>query len=209
LGTVGTCIPGGELKIAPDGEIIYRGPNVMKGYWRNEQATRDMIDEEGWLHTGDIGIVDEEGYLKITDRKKDLLVLHNGKKVAPQPIESNIKQSPFIDEIVLIGDRQSIVTALVIPNKSRLGEWAKSQNLTFDTEDALLHLPEVRKKIKQEIDGQSAALADFEKVKRFTILNATFSIDSGELTPTLKVKRKVVVQKYAREIAAMAGESEG
>jgi long-chain acyl-CoA synthetase len=207
LGTVGIVLPGGTLKIAEDGEILYRGPNVMKGYWQNEQATRDMIDADGWLHTGDIGVLDEEGYLKITDRKKDLLVLHTGKKVAPLPIESAIKVSPFINEIVLIGDKQSVVTALVLPEKRKLTEWAKEQNLTFADEAALLALPEVKKKLKQEIDAQSGGLADFEKVKRFTIIGDTFSVDSGELTPTLKVKRKVVAQKYAREIAAMNGEA--
>lgn len=207
LGTVGTCIPGGELAIASDGEIIYRGPNVMKGYWQNEQATRDMIDGEGWLHTGDVGVIDEEGYLKITDRKKDILVLVNGKKVAPQPIESTLKQSPFINEIVLIGDKQSVVTALVIPNKSKLTDWAKEQNLTFADEAALLALPEAKKKIQQEIAANSKGLADFEKVKRFTLLNTTFSVESGEMTPTLKVKRKVVAQNYAKEIAAMGGEA--
>jgi long-chain acyl-CoA synthetase len=207
LGTVGIAVPGGDLKIAPDGEIIYRGPNVMKGYWNNEQATRDMIDGEGWLHTGDIGVLDEEGYLKITDRKKDIIVLVNGKKVAPQPIESTLKQSPFITEIVLIGDKQNVITALVVPDKKRLGEWAKEQGLAFADEDALLALPEAKKKIKQEIDSQSGGLADFEKIKRFTLLANNFSVDSGELTPTLKVKRKIVLQNYAREVAAMSGEA--
>lgn len=207
LGTVGIVLPGGTLKIAEDGEILYQGPNVMKGYWQNEQATRDMIDADGWLHTGDIGVLDDEGYLKITDRKKDLLVLHTGKKVAPLPIESAIKVSPFINEIVLIGDKQSVVTALVLPEKRKLTEWAKEQNLAFADEAALLALPEVKKKLKQEIDAQSGGLADFEKVKRFTIIGDTFSVDSGELTPTLKVKRKIVAQKYAREIAAMNGEA--
>ncbi|GAB4462707.1 MAG: AMP-dependent synthetase/ligase [Armatimonadaceae bacterium] len=207
LGTVGICIPEGELKIAEDGEICFRGPNVMTGYWNNEQATRDMIDADGWLHTGDVGIIDDEGYLKITDRKKDILVLVNGKKVAPQPIESAIKQSAFIDEAVLIGDKQNVVTALIIPNKSRMEEWGKEQNLMNGDLDALYARPEARKKIRQEIDAQSKHLADFEKVKRFTLLNTTFTPDSGELTPTLKVKRKVVSERYAREIAAMSGES--
>jgi long-chain acyl-CoA synthetase len=206
LGTVGTVVPGGELKIAPDGEILYRGPNIMKGYWKNDTATGEMIDGEGWLHTGDVGVIDDEGYLKITDRKKDILVLANGKNVAPQPIEAKIKQSPFITEIVLIGDKQSVITALVVPNKSKLGDWAKSQNLAFADDDALLALPDVRKKIKQEIDAQSKDLADFEKIKKFALLNATFSVDTGEMTPTLKVKRKVVLQKYAREVASLRGE---
>jgi len=200
-------MPGGELKIAADGEICYRGPNVMPGYWKNQQATDEMIDKDGWLHTGDVGELDDEGYLKITDRKKDILVLVNGKKVAPQPIESALKQSPLIDEVVLIGDKQNVVTALVIPNKSRLTEWAKSQNLTFADEEALLALPETKKKIRQELDAHSKHLADFEKIKRFTLLNTVFSADSGELTPTLKVKRKVVAQKYAKEISAMSGEA--
>jgi long-chain acyl-CoA synthetase len=207
LGTVGTVLPGGEVKIAGDGEILFKGPNVMPGYWKNEEATRDMIDADGWLHTGDVGIVDDEGYLKITDRKKDILVLVNGKKVAPQPIESELKQSPFINEAVLIGDKQNVVTALVLPAMGKLTEWAKEQSLTYADNDALLALPEVKKKIKQEIDAHSKHLADFEKIKKFTLLNATFSVDTGEMTPTLKVKRKVVAQKYAREIAAMGGEA--
>ena len=145
-GTVGTVAPGGEFQIAPDGEILYRGPNVMKGYWDNEEATREVIDADGWLHTGDVGELDSDGFLKITDRKKDILVLANGKNVAPQPIEQAVKRSAFVSEIVLIGDKQSIITALVLPNKTKLGEWAKSENLTFDNDEALLGLPEVRKK---------------------------------------------------------------
>ena len=198
-------VPGSELKIAEDGEILYRGPNIMKGYWGNETATREVIDSEGWLHTGDIGVIDLDGYLKITDRKKDIIVLANGKNVAPQPIEQLVKQSPFISEIVLIGDKQNIITALVLPNKPKLAEWAKEQGIEAADEDALIALPDVRKKIKQEIDSRSTALADFERIKKFTLLNATFSVDSGEMTPTLKIKRKVVAQKYAKEIAEMRG----
>jgi long-chain acyl-CoA synthetase len=210
IGTVGIAIPGGEIKIAEDGEILYRGANVMKGYWKNETATAEMIGDDGWLHTGDIGILDDEGYLKITDRKKDIIVLANGKNVAPQPIEADLKQSPFISEIVLIGDKQSIITALILPNKEKLKEWAKSQNLSIPaTDEELMVMSEIRKKIKQEIDAHSGGLADFEKVKRFTLLPVTFSVDSGEMTPTLKIKRKVVMQKFAREIAEMRGDGAG
>jgi len=208
IGTVGICLPDGEVKIASDGEILYRGVNVMKGYWKNDTATAEMIDADGWLHTGDIGLLDEEGYLKITDRKKDIIVLANGKNVAPQPIEQSLKNSPFISEIVLIGDKQNIVTALVVPNKEKLKDWAKGENITFASDDELLALPETRKKIKAEIDANSSRLADFERVKKFTLLNTTFSVDGGEMTPTLKIKRKVVLQKYAREVAAMRGEGE-
>ena len=207
IGTVGRVIANGEFNIAADGEILYRGPNVMKGYWKNDAATAEVIDADGWLHTGDIGVLDSDGYLKITDRKKDIIVLANGKNVAPQPIEGEIKKSAFISEIVLIGDKQNVVTALVLPNKAKLTEWAKASNLTFDSEEALLKLPEARKKIRQEIDAQSGALADYEKVKKFTLLPVTFSVESGELTPTLKIKRKVVLQKYAVEVAEMRGDS--
>lgn len=205
IGTVGTCVPGGEIKIAPDGEICYRGANVMKGYWGNDTATREMIDAEGWLHTGDIGALDSEGYLKITDRKKDIIVLANGKNVAPQPIEAALKQSPLISEIVLIGDKQSVVTALVIPNKEKLKAWAESAGLSFATDDELYQSAETKKKLKAEIDAQSGALAEFERVKKFAVLNTQFTVDSGELTPSLKVKRKVVLQKYATQVAEMRG----
>ena len=193
LGTVGQVINEGEVKIAPDGEICYRGPNVMKGYWNNEQATRDMIDDEGWLHTGDIGELSTDGYLKITDRKKDIIVLANGKNVSPVPIETKIKNSPFITEVVLIGDKQNSITALVVPNLDKLRE-------------AGIPEAEHKKKIKSEIDAQSTALADFEKIKKFTLINAVFSIDTGELTPTLKVKRKVILQKWAKEVAELRGD---
>ncbi len=209
VGTVGIAFPGVEVKIAETGEICARGANVMRGYWKNDEATREMIDADGWLHTGDVGTIDSDGFLKITDRIKDIIVLATGKKVAPQPIESALKQSQFINEIVLIGDKQSVVTALVLPNKEKLRTWAKdeggvAENVAAD-DDLLMQSPEARKKIKSEIDAQSKHLADFEKVKRFTLLAATFGVDSGEMTPTLKIKRKVVLQKYAREVAAMSG----
>jgi long-chain acyl-CoA synthetase len=208
FGTVGKVAPGVEVKIAPDGEICCRGDLVMKGYWNNPEATKAMIDEENWLHTGDIGVLDADGYLKITDRKKDIIVLANGKNVAPQPIEGVLKRSPFISEIVLIGEKQSVVTALVIPNMDKIGDWAKSENLEIDVKDkeVLINHPKVKDKIKAEIAANSTGLADFEKIKKFTLLNAGFSIESGELTPTLKIKRKVIMQKYEKEIAAMRGD---
>jgi long-chain acyl-CoA synthetase len=207
LGSVGQALPGVEVKIAPDGEILVRGAIVMKGYWDNPVATAEMIDGEGWLHTGDIGVLDANGFLTITDRKKDILVLANGKNVAPQPIESALKASPFLNEVVLIGDKQNVITALVVPNLERLRDWATKEGLRFDGNAELIALAEVKKKIKQEIDAQSGRLADFEKVKKFTLLATPFSVESGELTPTLKIKRKVVAQKYAREIAEMRGDA--
>ena len=207
IGTVGICLPHCEIKIAADGEILFKGPNIMRGYWKNDAATAEMIDTDGWLHTGDIGEFDDEGYVKITDRKKDIIVLANGKNVAPQPIEQVLKTSPFITEIVLIGDKQNIVTALVVPNRDKLKEWATGEGLTFATDGELLSAPQVVKKVKSEIDGLSKErFADHERVKKFALLNATFSVDGGEMTPTLKVKRKAVLQKYAKEVAAMRGD---
>ncbi|MGC4047493.1 MAG: AMP-dependent synthetase/ligase [Armatimonas sp.] len=206
IGTVGPCVPGGEIKIAPDGEICYRGDNVMKGYWGNDTATKEMIDADGWLHTGDIGVLGADGYLKITDRKKDIIVLANGKNVAPQPIEAKLKQSPFISEIVLIGDKQSVVTALVIPNKEKLKAWSEGEGRTYASDDELCQAPETKKKLKAEIDAQSGALAEFERVKKFAVLNTQFTVDSGDLTPSLKVKRKVVLQKFAAQVAELRGD---
>ena len=206
IGTVGRALPTVELKIADDGEILARGPMVMKGYWDNPDATAETI-KNGWLHTGDIGKLDADGYLTITDRKKDILVLANGKNVAPQPIESALKASPFLSEVVLIGDRQNTVTALVVPAFERLRDWATKEGLTFEGNAGLAALPEAKKKIKQELDAHSTHLADFEKIKRFTLLPTTFSVEAGELTPTLKIKRKVIAQKFAREIAEMRGDS--
>ena len=205
VGTVGTVIEGGEILIAADGEICYRGENVMKGYFNNPIATGDMIDSNGWLHTGDIGTY-EGGYLKITDRKKDIIVLANGKNVSPSPIEAAIKESPYIQEIVLLGDKQNVCSALVIPNIDRCITWAGEQGVTLADGDALIASPEVKKLIKSEIDKYSNWLADFEKIRRFTLLSTTFSIDGGELTPTMKVKRRVINQKFAAEISALFGD---
>ncbi|MBC8141781.1 MAG: AMP-binding protein, partial [Armatimonadetes bacterium] len=208
IGTVGIVLPRAEVRIAGDGEILFKGANIMRGYWKNDTATAEVIDAEGWLHTGDIGVLDDEGYLKITDRKKDIIVLANGKNVAPQPIEQILKQSPFISEIVLIGDKQNVVTALIVPNRDKLKEWATGEGLSFTTDDELLSLPQTVKKIKGEIDTHKDRFADYERVKKFALLNATFSVDGGELTPTLKIKRKVVLAKYAKEVAAMRGDSD-
>ena len=168
----------------------------MRGYWHLPEATAEAIDADGWFHSGDIGEIDGDGYVKITDRKKDILVLANGKKVAPQPIETLLKHSPYISEIVLLGDKSETVKALVVPNFDALKTWAKEQGQEKPTNESLVADPAVRKLIKGDIDARSKDLADFEKVKRFALIDHTFSIEAGELTPTLKVKRKVVAEKY-------------
>lgn len=204
VGTVGIPLEGLEVRIAEDGEILARGPSRMRGYFGKLEATGEAIDTEGWFHTGDVGEFTPRGFLKITDRKKDILVLANGKKVAPQPIEAHLKESPYIAELVLLGDRQATLAAIVVPAFDKLKQWAKEQE--FDAHDmaALLRRAETKKLFKSEIDRLSDRLADFEKIKQFRLVEHPFSIESGELTPTLKVKRKFIVQKYAELIAEMA-----
>jgi long-chain acyl-CoA synthetase len=198
VGTVGKAGFGAEVKTAEDGELLVRGPHVMQGYWNLPEATAEVIDSEGWFHTGDIGEIDSEGYIKITDRKKDILVLGNGKKVAPQPIEVNIKRNPYIAEVVLIADQTGNVSALVVPQYDKLKQWAKEQGKEDVSSAALATDPAAKKFIKSQIEKSSGELADFEKVKRVALLEKPLSVEEGELTPTLKVRRRVVTEKYGK-----------
>ena len=196
VGTVGPRMFNVQVKTAPDGELLVKGPTVMRGYWNNPEATAEVIDADGWFHSGDIGEIDAQGYVKITDRKKDILVLANGKKVAPQPIETALKRSPLLTEVVLLGDNAGTVGALVVPNFDALKTWAKEQGKDLKTNEALIADPAARKFVKSEIDNLSKDLADFEKIKRIALIDHAFSQEGGELTPTLKVKRRVVAEKY-------------
>jgi len=203
FGTVGRPIPGVEVRIAEDGEILVRGPNVMLGYYNKPAETAEVIDPDGWFHTGDLGSIDADGFLRITGRKKDIIVLANGKNVAPVPIEEQLKTSPYIAEAVLFGDEQDVITALIVPNFEQTREWAKMQGLLVQSDAELVALPEVKQLMKQEIDRLTTHLAEFEKVRRFTLLDHPFSIETGELTPTLKVRRHFIKQRYAKELEAM------
>ena len=196
LGTVGPPLPGVEVKIADDGEIVVRAPSVMKGYWNKKDETKAVLTNDGWFHTGDIGELDAQGVLKITDRKKDLLVLANGKKVAPQPIELQLQESKYIAQAVLLGDKMKAVTALIVPHFGHLREWAKAQNLNISRDEELAAHAEVNKLIRGEVEKQTGDLADFEKVRKFALLPELLTTEKGELTPTLKVKRNVVTEKY-------------
>jgi long-chain acyl-CoA synthetase len=196
FGTVGLPLKNVEVKIAADGEICARGPSIMVGYYNKPQETAEAIDANGWFHTGDVGEIDSDGFLKITDRKKDLLVLANGKKVAPQPIENALKASPYVSQIVLLGDKQSTVTALIVPTLERLKQFAEERGLKEIEEGNLLKRPEINRLFREEIDRLSGNLADFEKVHRFALLDHEFTIEGGEMTPTLKVKRRAVMEKY-------------
>ena len=196
VGTVGPPLYNVQVRTAADGELLVKGPTVMHGYWNNPVATAEAIDGDGWFHTGDIGMIDGSGSVKITDRKKDILVLANGKNVAPQPIETLLKHSPLISEIVLLGDKAGTVSALVVPNFDALKAWAKALGRQKVTSAELVADPAARKYVKTEIDTLSKDLADYEKIKRIALIDHAFSVDGGELTPTLKVKRKVVAEKY-------------
>jgi long-chain acyl-CoA synthetase len=205
LGTVGKPIPGIEVRIADDGEILVRGPNVMRGYWNAPQATAEAIDAEGWFHTGDIGTLDEDGFLHITDRKKEILVNAYGKNIAPAPIENLLKASPYIGHAVLIGDRRNYLTALLVPDFESLEAWAAKQGIGAAGGDrkALVAHPEARALYAAEVERVNEGLAHYEQIVRWALLPDDFSVETGELTPTQKVKRRVIDKKYAAEIEAL------
>ncbi len=203
FGTVGKPIPGVEIKVAGDGEILARGPNIMKGYYNNPKATEEVIDKDGWFHTGDVGMFDDEGYLVITDRKKHLFVSSGGKNIAPQPIENLLLQSKYIDQIVLVGDGRMFLTALVVPEFEVLKEYAKAAGVPFSNEIELTCHPQIRALYQNEIDALQKDLSHYERVRRFELLTQSLTVENGEITPTLKVKRKVVEQKYAQLIQKM------
>ena len=202
LGTVGRAIPGVELKIAQDGEILARGPNIMKGYYKLPEATRETINPEGWLLTGDIGELDSDGYLKITDRKKELLKTAGGKYIAPQPIEMVVKRNKFVANAMMYGDRRKFPLILIVPNFDNLERWAQERGLHYSARAELLQLPDVQAKVEREVMDMLRELAKFETPKKVLLLEDDFTIENGELTPTLKVKRREVEKRYKAQIDA-------
>jgi long-chain acyl-CoA synthetase len=209
MGTVGRPVPGVEVKIAGDGEILTRGPHVMQGYYHQPDATREVIDSAGWFHTGDIGLIDNDGFLKITDRKKDIIVTAGGKNIAPQPIENRVKTSKFIQNAVLLGDRRKFPIMLVVPNVEMLRIWAAEKNLPAMADTALVASKEAGDKIEREVKKTLRDLAQFEMPKKVVLIERDFSIESGELTPTLKVKRRVVEKNYVALIESVYAEPKG
>jgi long-chain acyl-CoA synthetase len=202
FGAVGKLIPAVEVKIAEDGEILTKGPNVMKGYYKKENETREAF-KGGWFHTGDIGHLDEEGFLVITDRKKDLIVTSGGKNVAPQPIENLLKLSPYVSNAVVLGDRRRFISALVVPNFDKLKEYATTNDIPFETNSDLTRSEQVLNFMEREIDRITPNLSSYEKVKKIALLDRDFEIEKGEMTPTLKVKRNIVEEKYKDIINAL------
>jgi len=208
FGTVGKPIPGVQVKIAPDGEILAKGPNIMRGYYNLPDATREAIDPEGWFHTGDIGEFDAEGYLKITDRKKDLIKTAGGKYIAPQPIENTVKLNKFVANAVVLGDQRKFPIILVAPNFDSLEPWAKERNLVYASRAELLALSDVQAKMEREVVGGLRDLAKFEMPKKVVLIERDFTIESGELTPTLKVKRRAVEKNYKQLIERVYAEAD-
>jgi long-chain acyl-CoA synthetase len=202
FGTVGKPIPGVEVKIAPDGEILTRGPHVMKGYYKKEAETREAFDGD-WFRTGDIGHFDEDGFLVITDRKKDIIVTAGGKNIAPQPIENILKTNPYIASAVVLGDRRRFICALIVPNFEKLEEYARAGHIIFAGRTDLVQNPQVVNFVKSEVDRATTNLAQYERIKRIALLDRDFEIGEGELTPSLKVRRNIVEQKYRDVIDAL------
>jgi long-chain acyl-CoA synthetase len=203
FGTVGRALPGIEIRIADDGEVMMKGPNVFREYWRNPEATADTM-QDGWLLTGDLGELDDEGFLKITGRKKDIIITAGGKNLTPANIENDLKQSPFISQAVMYGDRKPFPVALVTLDEEEIVPWAKEKGLPEDIGE-LAEQDEVREMVQQELDRANSNYAQVEQVKKFAILDHDLSIDSGELTPTLKVKRNVIYEKYSDLFESMYG----
>jgi long-chain acyl-CoA synthetase len=204
IGTVGKAIPGVEIKIASDGEILVRGPNIMQGYWRNPEATAEVIEKDGWFRTGDVGHLDADGYLTITDRKKDLIITSAGKNIAPSELERLLVSDIYIDQAVVYGDGRRFVSALIVPNFEQLR--AKAAELKCQIEsspDGFLRVPCLNEFFAQRIDAVMQEVSNPERVKRFLVLDRPFQLDADELTATLKVRRNHIIGKFEHQLAAL------
>jgi long-chain acyl-CoA synthetase len=202
FGTVGKPFAGVEVKIASDGEILARGPNIMQGYYKNKKETDEVL-HDGWLHTGDIGVFDADGFLMITDRKKHLFKTSTGKYIAPTPIENLFLSSKYIDQFVLIGDRRMFLSALIVPDFEAVKEYADSHKIKYDTVEELLGMKEITDLFDKDMSQLQKKLANYEKIRKFKLLTKPFTIETGEITPSMKIKRKVVEDQYAHLIEEM------
>ena len=207
IGTVGKAVPGTEVRIAPDGEICIRGPQVMKGYFNRPEATAEVIDEDGWFRTGDIGELDEDGFLRITDRKKDIIVTAGGKNIAPQPIENRLKLDPYIEQAVMVGDRRRFPSLLVVPDFEQLNQWAAGSGIDSSDPLALVHEARCQEFLGDRVRASLAGLASFETPKKTAFLATTFTIEDGTLTPTQKVRRRNVEERYGALIESLYDEA--
>ena len=204
IGTVGQPIPGCTIRIAPDGEVLVKGHMVFQGYWNNESATKEMIDEDGWLHTGDIGVLDDDGFLAITGRKKDLIITAAGKNVAPAVLEDRLRAHWLISQCLVVGDAKPYVAALVAGDPETFAQWkADNGKPQAATMAELRDDPALRAEIQAAIDDANKAVSQAEAIKKFAILDEDFTEAGGQLTPTLKVRRHVIMEQYAAQIAAL------
>ncbi len=208
IGTVGTVIQGVSVKIADDGEILCKGPNVMMGYFNRPDLTSEVIDENGWYHTGDIGILEEGRYLKITDRKKEIFKTSGGKYIAPQMIENKLKESRFIEQAIVIGENKKFASALIVPAFNFIREWAKQKSIDLEdgSNENIIAKPEVKKRIMKDIAEINKTLGHFETIKRIELIPREFTIDRGEITPKLSLKRKIIQETFKEKIDKIYGE---
>lgn len=207
LGTVGQCLPNVEVKLAADGELLVRGPSVFKGYWKMPEETAATF-EDGWFKTGDVAVLDEDGYLSITDRKKDLIKTSGGKFIAPQPIESSLKANLFVGEAALLGDRRRFPAVLIVPNFAILEEWAHSHGVKFTTHRQLVKSLQVQSLYEEIVEELNQNLAQFERLKRVLVIHAELSIEDGTLTPSMKLRRRHLEQLYKKEIDALYADAQ-
>jgi long-chain acyl-CoA synthetase len=207
IGTVGKPIDGVEVKIAADGEILTRGPHVMKGYYNKPDATREAIEPDGWFHTGDIGEL-RDGFLAITDRKKDIIVTAGGKNIAPQPLENKVKTNKYVAQAVMLGDKRKFPSMLIVPNFDQLEKWAMKRNIIWTDRAQLLRMPTIQAKMEKEVNKELAGAAHFEVPKKIGLLEHDFTIERGELTPTQKVKRRAIDKQYKTLIDSLYEDAE-
>ena len=206
FGSVGKLIPGVTCKIDTtdwpqekqqrEGEICFKGPNIFQGYWHNDKATKEAFDKDGWFHTGDVGYMDADGFLWITDRKKEIIVMSNGKKVPPQAIEGALKLQPHVAQACILGERRNYIAALLVPDWEALDKFALKNGIAAGDHEALVRDQRVVSLIESEVKSVNAELSPYEQVKKFWILGDDWSVESGELTPTLKLKRRVIGERF-------------
>jgi long-subunit acyl-CoA synthetase (AMP-forming) len=203
LGRAGYAIPGTELKVAEDGEILMRGPHVFKGYYKNEEATREALDAEGWIHSGDVGEIDAEGFVRVTDRKKELLITSGGKNIAPQHLEGRLKQIAAVSQAVAIGDRRPYVVALLALDPGRAAAEAEKAGSPARTPEDAARCPKFRAYVEKQVEDVNQSLARYEQIKKVALLAKELSVETGELTPTLKLKRRVILERHRAAIDAL------
>jgi long-chain acyl-CoA synthetase len=200
FGTVGALLTGNQMKIAADGEVLVKGPNVMLGYLNRPDKTAEVIDADGWFHTGDIGVIEDDKFLRITDRKKEIFKTSGGKYIAPQPIEQRFKETPFIEHIMVVGENRNYAAALIVPNFEHLKNWCAVKGIDFVSREWAVKNPTVIRRIRKEVERVNQDLGKTDQIKKIRLLDADWSPDTGEISPTLKLRRKFIIEKYSKII---------